>query len=187
MIFEGTNEILRMLIALSGARDVGDYMKDVGKALKAPLSSLGILSGFAGKRIRRAVAPGKLAAVAPELAPEGESLVKYTGAMANAVETLLRKYGKGIIEKEYQQERLADATIDLYAGFAVLSRATAAIARNGAEKAADEIRLAKTFIREARHRIVGNLKEMDRSPDAELTAISETAYRHGGYAFSYWE
>ena len=187
MIFEGTNEILRMLIALSGARDVGDYMKDVGRALKAPLSSLGILSGFAGKRFRRAVAPGKLTGVAPELAPQGEYLVKYTGAMANAVETLLQKYGKGIIEKEYQQERLADATIDLYAGFAVLSRATAAIARSGAEKAAGEIRLAKTFIRQARHRIVGNLKAMDRSPDADLTAISETAYETGGYAFSYWE
>jgi hypothetical protein len=187
MIFEGTNEILRMLIALSGVRDVGEYMQGVGKALKAPLSSIGILSGFAGKRIRRAVAPGKLASVAPELAVEGEQLCKYTGAMANAVETLLRKHGKGIIEKEYQQERLADATIDLYAGFAVLSRATAAIAGSGAEKAADEIRLAKTFIRRARHRMVGNLKEMERSPDAELTAISETAYRHGGYAFSYWE
>ncbi|HET9794944.1 MAG TPA: acyl-CoA dehydrogenase family protein [Thermoanaerobaculia bacterium] len=187
MIFEGTNEILRMLVALSGARDVAEYMKDVGRALKAPLSSLGILSGFAGKRIRRAVAPGRLAGVAPELAPQGEYLVKYTGAMANAVETLLQKYGKGIIEKEYQQERLANATIDLYAGLAVLSRASAAIARLGAEKAAEEIRLAKTFIRHARHRIVGNLKEMDRSPDAELTAISETAYRAEGYAFSYWE
>ncbi|HET7451813.1 MAG TPA: acyl-CoA dehydrogenase family protein [Thermoanaerobaculia bacterium] len=187
MIFEGTNEILRMLIALSGARDVGEYMKDVGKALKAPLSSLGVISGFAGKRIRRAVAPGKLAGVAPELAPQGESLVRYTAAMANAVETLLRKYGKGIIEKEYQQERLANATIDLYAGFAVLSRATAAVARKGAAKAADEIRLAKTFVRQARHRIVGNLKEMDRSPDADLTAISETAYAAGGYAFGWWE
>ena len=187
MIFEGTNEILRMLIALSGARDVGDYMKDVGKALKAPLSSVGILSGFAGKRIRRVVAPGRLTGVAPELAPEGDQLVKYTGAMANAVETLLQKYGKGVIEKEYHQERLADATIDLYAGYAVLSRATAAIARRGAEKAEDEIRIAKTFIRRARHRIVGNLKEMDRSPDADLTAISETAYAAGGYAFPWWE
>src|SRR5215831_10525106 len=126
MIFEGTNEILRMLIALSGARDVGEYMKDVGKALKAPLSSLGVISGFAGERIRRAVAPGKLAGAAAELAPQGECLVKYPAAMANAVETLLRKYGKGIIEKEDQQERLANATIDLNAGFATLSRATAA-------------------------------------------------------------
>ncbi len=186
MIFEGTNEILRMLIALSGARDAGEYMKDVGRALKAPLSSLGILSGFAGKRIRRAVAPGKLAGVAPELAPEGDILVKYTGAMASAIETLLRKYGKGIIEKEYHQERIADVTIDLYAGFAVLSRATAAIAARGAEKAAEEIRIARMFVRQARHRIVGNLKEMDHNRDGDLTAISDTAYAAEGYAFSYW-
>ena len=69
----------------------------------------------------------------------------------------------------------------------MLSRTTAAIARKGAAKAADEIRLAKTFIRHARHRMVGALKEMDRSPDADLTAISETAYAAGGYAFGYWE
>jgi acyl-CoA dehydrogenase family member 9 len=187
MIFEGTNEILRMLIALTGARDVGDYMKDVGRALKAPLSSLGILSGFAGKRIKRVVAPGRLARVAPELSAEGDYLVKYASAMANAVETLLQKYGKGIIEKEYQQERLADVTIDLYAGFAVLSRTTAAIARQGVSKAADEIRIAKTFIRQARRRMVGALKAMDRGQDADLTAISESVYAAGGYAFGYWE
>jgi len=186
MIFEGTNEILRMLIALSGARDAGEYMKDVGRALKAPLSSLGILSGFAGKRLRRAVAPERLSRAAAELAPEAELLVRYTGAMATAIETLLRKYGKTIIEKEYHQERLADVTIDLYAGFAVLSRVTATIAERGAGKAAEEIRIARTFVRQARHRIVGNLKEMDRNHDEDLTAISESAYGAAGYPHSYW-
>src|SRR5262249_62406564 len=32
MIFEGTNEILRMLVALSGMRDVGEDLKEVGRA-----------------------------------------------------------------------------------------------------------------------------------------------------------
>ena len=36
MIFEGTNEILRVLVALSGMRDVGEDLKEVGRALKAP-------------------------------------------------------------------------------------------------------------------------------------------------------
>jgi acyl-CoA dehydrogenase family protein 9 len=187
MIFEGTNEILRMLVALSGARDVGEYMKDVGKALKAPLSSLGILSDFAGRRIRRAVAPGGLTRVAAELAPEGEMLVKYAGTLASAVETLLQKYGKKIVEKEYHQERLANVTIDLYAGLAILSRVTSVIGKKGARGAAEEIRLAKTFLRPARHRMVGALKDMDKNRDQDLTAVSETAYRHPGYAFGYWE
>lgn len=187
MIFEGTNEILRLLISLSGARDVGEYMKDVGKALKAPLTSLGILSEFAGKRIRRAVAPGRLEKVAPELAPEGEILVRYAGALANAVQTLLQRHGKKIVEKEYHQERVANVTIDLYAGLAVLSRTTSAIARKGSEKAADEIRLSRAFIREARHRMVGSLKEMDKNGDEDMTAVSEAAYAALGYPNPYWE
>ena len=187
MIFEGTNEILRMLVALSGVRDVGDYMKDVGRALKAPLSSLGILSEFAGQRIRRAVAPGRLQRVAPELAPEGEILARYAGALANAVQTLLQRHGKTIIEREYHQERLANVTIDLYAGLAVLSRVTSAIAARGAEKAAGEIRIARAFVREARHRIVGALKDLDKNLDEDRTAISDLAYTSIGYPFPYWE
>ncbi|MGH9441271.1 MAG: acyl-CoA dehydrogenase family protein [Thermoanaerobaculia bacterium] len=186
MIFEGTNEILRMLIALSGARDVGEYMKGVGEALKAPLTSLGILSTFAGARIRRAVNPGRLTQAAPELAWEGDMLVKYSGALANAVETLLRKHGKRVIEKQYHQQRLANASIDLLAGFATLSRVTSSIRKNGAQRASEEIRLAQVFVREARHRIVGGLKEMDHDRDDDLTAISETAYAARGYAFGLW-
>ena len=187
MIFEGTNEILRMLIALSGVRDVGEYMKGIGEALKAPLTSFGILSGFAGTRIKRVVNPGHLAGVAPELAWEGEMLVKYSAALANAVETLLRKFGNRVIEKQYHQERLANASMELFAGLATLSRVTSEIRKKGVERSADEIRLARVFIRESRHRIVGSLKEMDHDRDQDLTAISETAYAGNGYAFSFWQ
>jgi acyl-CoA dehydrogenase family protein 9 len=187
MIFEGTNEILRMLIALSGLREVGEYMKGVGEALKAPLTSLGILSSFAGTRIKRVVNPGRLERVAPALAWEGEMLVKYCGALANAVETLLRKHGKRIVEKQYQQERLAGAAMELFAGLATVSRVTSEIGKGGTEKAADAIRLARVFVRESRHRIVGALKEMDHDRDQDLTAISETAYAASGYAFSLWD
>ncbi len=187
MIFEGTNEILRVLVALSGMRDVGEDLKEVGKALKDPLHSLGILSDYAVKKIRGYVAPGKLAKVAVELEAEGEIVSKYTRAAAGAVETLLGKYGKGVIGKEYHQERLTNVAIDLYASLAVLSRATSAIQKRGREKAAEEIRLAKAFVQSAKYRMVGHLKEMDKNRDAEQTAVSETAYTNLGYAFNYWE
>jgi len=187
MIFEGTNEILRVLVALSGMRDVGEDLKEVGRALKAPLSSLGILSEYAAKKFRGAVAPGRLSRIAPELAPQGEIVARYARAAHGAVETLLRKYGKDVIAKEYHQERLANAAIDLYGSLAVLSRATSAIRARGADGAADEVRLAKAFVEGAKYRMVGHLKEMDKNRDAEQTAISETAYSSLGYAFSYWE
>ena len=37
-------------------------------------------------------------------------------AAHDAVETLLKKYGKRVIEKQYHQERLANIAIDLFAG-----------------------------------------------------------------------
>jgi acyl-CoA dehydrogenase family member 9 len=187
MIFEGTNEILRVLVALSGARDIGEYLKDVGRALKTPFSSFGILSEWAGRRIQRAVVPGKLEGVAPELAPEGETLMKGAAAFATHVETLLQKYQKTIIEREYQQERIANVAIDLYAGFATVSRATASIARRGAEKAADEIRIARAFVHEARRRIFSQIDEMDKNRDEDRTAISDSVYAAGGYPHTFWE
>lgn len=186
MIFEGTNEILRALTALSGMRDVGQDLKEVGKALKAPLSSLGILSDYAARKIK-GVVPGRLTKIAPELAAEGEMVSKYARAAGGAVETLLKKYGKDVIGKEYHQERLANVAIDLYGCLAVLSRATAAIARHGSEKAAGEVRLARAFLEGAKYRMVGHLKEMDKNRDAEQTAISDTAYDALGYAFPLWE
>jgi len=186
MIFEGTNEILRVLLALSGMRDVGEDMKEIGKALKAPLHSLGILGDYAARKVKSYVTPQRLAHVAPQLAGEAEVVVKYARTLGGAVETLLRKHGKGVIQKEYQQERLANAAIDLYACLATLSRASAAVERGGEEKAAGELRLARAFAAQAKYRIVGNLKSLDRNQDAEQTAISDVAYDKLGYAYDLW-
>jgi acyl-CoA dehydrogenase family protein 9 len=187
MIFEGTNEILRVLVALSGMKETGEELQEVGRALKAPLSSLGILSDYAATRVRRVLPAGKLSRVAPELAADGEAVAKYSAAAAGAVETILRKYGKGVLAKEYHHERLANVAIDLYASTAVLSRATAAIARLGSEKAGEEVRVAKLFARAARHRIVGNLKDMDQNRDPDLTALSDGVYGRLAYPFPFWE
>ena len=193
MIFEGTNEILRVLVALSGMRDVGADLKEVGKAIRAPLSSLGILSDYAARKIR-SVAPAKLTKAAPELAREAEIVSHYTAAAANVLERVLRRHGKTVLEKEYQQERAANVVMDLYASLAVLSRATSAVAAKGSEKAAGEVRLAAAFVQAAKYRIVGNLKDMERNVsnpdgdrDARNTRIAEDAYEKLGYPFSYWE
>ncbi len=193
MIFEGTNEILRVLIALSGMRDAGEGLKEVGKALKAPLGSLGILSGYAVRKIR-SVSPPRLTKTAPGLAEEAAIVAKYVAAVSNLLERVLRRHGKAVIEREYQQERLSNVVMDLYACLAVLSRATSAVNKRGGEKAAEEVRLARAFVRTAKYRIVGQLKEMDRnigdsgeSGDALHTGISEAAYSRLGYGFSCWE
>lgn len=54
-IFEGTNEILRLFIGLSGMKDAGDQLKDVAKSLSGifnhPIKGFGVLSGYASRKI----------------------------------------------------------------------------------------------------------------------------------------
>jgi acyl-CoA dehydrogenase family protein 9 len=187
MIFEGTNEILRVLLALSGMREVGEDMKEIGRALKDPLHSIGILGDYAARKAKSYVAPQKLAQAAPALSAEADMVTKYARALGGTVETLLRKHGQGVIQKEYQQERLANVIVDLYACLATLSRASSALALLGEEKAASHVRLAKAFVHDAKYRLVGNLKKLDHNRDAEQTAISEEAYEKLGYGLDYWE
>src|SRR5262249_18127770 len=53
-IFEGTNEILRLFIALNGIQGPAEQLQEVGSALRRPLRNLGLISGFAASRVRSA-------------------------------------------------------------------------------------------------------------------------------------
>src|SRR5712671_3609080 len=44
-IFEGTNEILRLFIALNGIQGPAEQLKEIGSALRRPLQNLGLISG----------------------------------------------------------------------------------------------------------------------------------------------
>src|SRR5205823_3155112 len=194
MIFEGTNEILRVLVALTGLRELGSDLEEVARALKAPLGNLGILSDYVGRKIRGYVAPERLERVAPELAVEADLVRRYTRSFGAAAETFLSRYGTHILERQYQQERLANVAVDLYASIAVLSRASSAVRRRGAREAAEEIRLARAFVGSAKYRVVGALKEMEKNRDrdhaagrdGDRSAIAEAAYSSPGYRFDFW-
>jgi len=186
MIFEGTNEILRLYLALSGIKELGENLKEVQAALKSPLRERGILTTYAQKRMKGTLTQDRLTKVAPVLAPEADMVARYAGVFSNAVETIVRKHGKKVIDKEYQHERIANVLIDLYAQIATLSRVTASIARKGEEKAAGEIQIARWFCHQARHRMVGNLKALERNRDADTTAISDRVYEAGGYPYDLW-
>lgn len=186
MIFEGTNEILRLFLALSGIKELGESLKEVQHALKSPLRERGVLTSYAQKRMKGTLTQDRLTKVAPVLAPEADMVAKYAGVFSNAVETIVRKHGKKVIEKEYQHERIANVLIDLFAQIATLSRVTASIAKKGEEKAAGEIAIARWFCHQARHRMVGNLKALDRNRDADATAISNAVYEAVDYPYDLW-
>jgi len=186
MIFEGTNEILRLLIALSGMKELGDSLKEVQTALRSPLAQRGILTEYAHKRLKGVITHDRLTKVHPSLAPEADQVGRYAGIFANACETILRKHGKKVVDREYQQERIADVLMDLYAQIATLSRVTSSIEKKGEEKAAGEIEIARWFCNLAKHRMVANLKALDKNRDADCTSISNRVYEAGGYPYDLW-
>jgi hypothetical protein len=105
----------------------------------------------------------------------------YASELASAAEKALREHGKGILEREFVQERLSEAAADLYALIACLSRANTRIQQDGAAAARRDILLTRTFGNAAWRRIRRNLHQMGKNQDANLVRVSDLAYETGGY------
>lgn len=124
-IFEGTNEVLRLFIGLSGLEGPGEYLRELGSALRDPIQQLGTITGFAGERVRLALRRGEPAVqgdVHPRLQVHMRYLEEHTRDLRAAAERAIRRYGAGIIERQLIVARLADMAIELYVRAAVLSR-----------------------------------------------------------------
>ncbi|MGH9749621.1 MAG: acyl-CoA dehydrogenase family protein, partial [Candidatus Polarisedimenticolia bacterium] len=169
MIFEGTNEILRVFVALAGVQMLGEELKAVGRALKDPISQIGVLSDFALKKIRQVLTDQQLPDIQPPLQKTAARAAHYAEALSAAAESALRTHGKGIVEREFIQERLAEAAGDLYALIACLSRANTRIQEKGAERARRDILLTRTFGNTAWRRIRHLLHQVEKNQDANLT------------------
>jgi len=81
-----------------------------------------------------------------------------------AVEKLLIKHGKHIVNEQFLLKRLADATIDIYACTCVLSRCSKSL-NEGLDSARHEEQMTKVWCNEAASRIQDNL-DMLKNPTA---------------------
>jgi len=187
LIFEGTNEILRLYIGLAGLKDVGEYLAEVKKSSSAifsdPIKGFGTLSKFVTRRVSTLTSFGrdKMESVHPLLAEEAQIIEKYTTRFSRACETVLIKLGKRIIDDQFRTKRLADIAIDLFVCLCVLARVTALIEAHGEEKTKEERTIARVFVRQAKRRINGNLRRLVSNEDKDLKYLSEELVREGRY------
>jgi acyl-CoA dehydrogenase family protein 9 len=182
-IFEGTNEILRCFVALSGMQGPGEAMAEVSRAMREPIKGFGLLSDFALRKARGKLARERLGRVHPCLAREAVMLEEYTQDLAKNVDKVLRRHGKNIAEMQYTQRRIADMAIDLYGISAVLSRTTRAIERRGEEGSRREIELATVFAAAAQRRLEATVHAFDKNDDEVRKGIAARASVDGGYPF----
>jgi alkylation response protein AidB-like acyl-CoA dehydrogenase len=134
-------------------------------------------------RARRQVAKPSFSRVHAALSEEADSVASIVNDVALAVEALLRKHGKSVIDRQFLQQRLANVAIDVYVSVAVLSRTTWEIERAGSEEgAAAELDCARVFIPAAMRRARRNVRALRVNQDDRLKAIAERALESGDLA-----
>jgi len=188
-IFEGTNEILRLYVGLSGIKDPGEALKDVARGLKGifndPIKGFGVLSDYASKKVGQFTRIGRqrFDGLAPALESDGIAFEQAVAKLAQAVEASLVRYGKGIIEQQLATKRLADVGIDLFVVMCCLARVSSMISSRGAAQCADELSIVKVVLQGARTRVSHNLKALIKNVDRESLALADSVLSRGGYSW----
>jgi len=192
-IFEGTNEILRMYIALTGMQYAGKVL--TGKIKEMKKGNIGLAMGMLGKKLRSSVGgsvdlglTGKDGVVHPSLAESAKNFEKNVNAFGSTVESLLYRYGKTIVDEQLVLKRVADVLINLYAMTAVLSRASRSISI-GLRNHDHEVLLANTFCDEAHFKnnyLMTQLqKHSPENNDANIKKIAREVLENRAYICSH--
>ena len=184
-IFEGTNEILRLYVALSCLKDVGEKLTELRSAAASifnhPIKGFGLMSDYAERRFAQATGVGRDRVRHPlpvQLRPLADDYEKYATQLASAADEALRKLGKRVADDQALQKRIADILIDLFVGLCVISRADAIASADPA--AAEQVYdIARVFTRQARQRMSRNLRRITHNDDAAIDRIAAHALEHG--------
>ncbi|KAK6195102.1 hypothetical protein SNE40_000594 [Patella caerulea] len=186
-IFEGTNDILRLFVSLTGIQYAGSSLKELQKAMKNPAANLGLIFGAGSKRAMRMVgmSTGESLTqyVAPELSDSATKASKAIEEFGATVEHLLIKYNKRIIDEQFLLNRLANSAIDIYSMVCVLSRTSRSLSEKH-PSAHHETDIANIWCDEAATRINANLSDIKDSGNVKnydkLAQISRDVVSNGG-------
>ena len=188
-IFEGTNEILRLYIALSGLKGVGTGLGElkaaVGDIFNDPIKGFGVLGDYTSRRMREATGYGtdKIKyTLEPALQKYAAIYEKYAVELSKSSDQLLRKHGKAIADQQHAQKRIADITIDLFVGLCVLSRADSLL-KQGHPSAAQAVDIAGLFSRQARRRMARNRRGFEHNEDTVTERLAANILERGSYAW----
>nr|XP_020728138.1 acyl-CoA dehydrogenase family member 9, mitochondrial isoform X1 [Odocoileus virginianus texanus] len=175
LIFEGTNEILRMYIALTGLQHAGRILTARVNELKR--GNVTTIMETVGQRLRDSLGrtvdlglTGKLGVVHPSLVDGAHKLEENVYYFGRSVETLLLRFGKAIVEEQLVLKRVANVLVNLYGMTAVLSRASRSI-RLGLRDHDHEVLLANIFCSEAYHQNLFTLSQLDKHSPENLDEL----------------
>uniref|UniRef100_A0A3B4A3K6 Complex I assembly factor ACAD9, mitochondrial n=1 Tax=Periophthalmus magnuspinnatus TaxID=409849 RepID=A0A3B4A3K6_9GOBI len=166
-IFEGTNEILRMYISLTGMQYAGKIL--TGKIKEMKKGNIGLALGMAGQKLRAALG-----------ASVDYGLTGKDGVVHPSLAT--------IVDEQLVLKRVADVLINLYAMTAVLSRTSRSISI-GLRNHDHEVLLANTFCTEAHFKNNYMLTQLQKhapeNNDANIKKIATQVLNNRAYVCSH--
>ncbi len=187
LIFEGTNEILRLYVALSALKEVGEnikgVMKSATKLFEDPIKGFGVLKTFASKKVGELTKLGgdKFEGVHPALASQAAVLEQFTQRLGKASDEVVMKYKAKVIGEQLMSRRLADIGIDLFVGYSILSRITSMLKEKSVKECAHEIEIAEIFTQQAKRRMNSNIRGLLSNEDKEIGSLSDAVVKEGKY------
>lgn len=188
-IFEGTNEILRLYIALSGLKDVGANLNEISSSIddifNNPIKGFGVLGEYARRRASEATGLGTdriQRELHPSLRAAAATFEKFVVEMSKASDALLRQHGKKIADFQYQQKRIADLAIDMFVGLCTLSRADSLV--RAKHPAADSaVAICEIFTHQAHRRMSRNVRALTHNEDEQVDKLVGTVLETEKYPF----
>jgi alkylation response protein AidB-like acyl-CoA dehydrogenase len=173
-IGEGANDVLRAFSALVGMRDVGLELKAILEAIYYPIGNLTRIGRFAGRKLGSLLVSPTVSVRSSELEPDAAALSKLVALVGQNVERLLRTYQLGIVDRQYQLGRVADATTELYVSACVLNRVDALLREHGGNGAEHQLDLesGRYYLLTAGRRIRRSMTDLWSNDDAATTALA---------------
>ncbi|MEO8305320.1 MAG: acyl-CoA dehydrogenase family protein [Betaproteobacteria bacterium] len=188
-IFEGTNEILRLYIALSGLKDVGAGLKEISSTIddifNNPIKGFGVLGQYARRRVAEVTGLGtdKIRRVLhPSLRAAAATYEQFAVELSRSSDALLREHGKSIVDYQFQQKRIADLAIDMFVGLCTLSRADSLVrAQHPAAESA--VTICEIFTGQAHRRMSRNVRALTRNEDPQVERLAGNVLESEAYPF----
>ncbi|KAM6149429.1 complex I assembly factor ACAD9, mitochondrial isoform 2-T2 [Erethizon dorsatum] len=172
LLFDGTNEILRLFIALTGLQHAGCILTARMNELKR--GNVAVVMETVGRRLQDSLGQtvdlgltGDLGLVHPSLGDSATKLEQNVYFFGRTVEALLLRFGKSIVEEQLVLKRVASVLINMYGMAAVLSRASRAI-RIGLRDHDYEVLLANMFCVEAYFQNLFSLSQLHKNAPENL-------------------
>jgi alkylation response protein AidB-like acyl-CoA dehydrogenase len=177
-IGEGANEVLTSFIALAGMRGPGLQLQELWEALHHPVGGLGKMWRIGIARVGAALTapsvPVRNAALRPHAQQLGELIRKFNVEVDRA----LIQRREAIVERQYVQERITRAAMELFASACVLSRRDAELQLTAPSADGAPHSAANLFLRRSFRRIHRELAELRDNDDPSVTAVADHELQH---------